>query len=364
VSTRLDQLRATLQEQELDAFLVSDSKNRVYLSGFTGSSGALLVTTDQAFLITDFRYFEQAERQAPTWTLWKQTASLFEAIRALVEEIAPSRLGFEADVVTVSDWNRFRKEGPGETEWIETSGLLPRMRAIKSPEEVALIRAAQRITDEAATHLPRLIQPGRTEKQVAWDLHLLLHDLGADGPAFDSVVASGPNAALPHYRPGDRVIEAGEIVLVDFGARVGGYHSDMTRTYFTGEPGEEYTRIFNIVLDALHQAEASIQPGLGAKAADAVARDLIQGHGHGEHFGHGLGHGVGLDIHELPSLSFRVSEEEQLQAGNVITIEPGIYLPGWGGVRIEDLALVTEDGIDIFTTTPKDPDAWRKGQVS
>lgn len=362
MNNRLDQLRAALKNQNLDAFLVTDAINRTYLSGFSGSSGVLLVTSADAYVVTDFRYFEQVGRQAPDWTLCKQSKSLTETVGDLIKETSPFRIGFEADALTVSEWNAYRKAGPDAAEWIETEGLLRQMRSRKAEHEVEAIRRAQRITDEAAMHLPRLIQPGKTEKQVSWELEKLMRDLGADGPAFEIIVASGPNSALPHYHPGERVIGANEIVLVDFGAKLDGYHSDMTRTYFTGEPSDEYAHIYNIVLQALYRAEDAIRAGVGAKAADAVARDYISEHDHPDDFGHGLGHGVGLDIHESPSLSFRAKEEEKLEARQVVTIEPGIYLPGWGGVRIEDLALVTEEGIEIFTTTTKDIDAWRKAQ--
>lgn len=362
MNSRLDQLRAALAEQNLNAFLVTDANNRTYLSGFGGSSGVLLVTPQDATIVTDFRYFEQVGRQAPDWTLWKQTKSLAEAVGDLLKEVGPARLGFEADALTVADWNSYKKATPETTAWVETEGLLRRMRARKTDDELQAMRRAQRITDEAAIHLPRLIQPGKTEKQVAWELEKLLRDLGADGPAFEIIVASGPNSALPHYHPAERVIGADEIVLVDFGARLDGYHSDMTRTYFTGQPTDEYAHIYNIVLQALYHAEDAIHAGLGAKAADAVARDYISEQDHPDDFGHSLGHGIGLDIHELPSLSFRAEEDDKLEASQVVTIEPGIYLPGWGGVRIEDLALVTDDGVEIFTTTTKDIDAWRKAQ--
>lgn len=362
MNSRVDQLRAVMTEQNLDALLITDANNRAYLSGFSGSSGVLLVTPANAYIVTDFRYFEQVGRQAPNWTLWKQTMSLAEAVGDLLKEVSPARLGFEADALTVSEWNVYRKAGPDTVEWVETEGLVRRMRSRKADDELDAIRRAQRITDEAAVHLPRLIQPGKTEKQVSWELEKLLRDLGADSPAFEIIVASGPNSALPHYHPGDRVIGANEIVLVDFGAKLDGYHSDMTRTYFTGEPSDEYAHIYGIVLQALYRAEDAIRAGFGAKAADAVARDYISDHDHPDDFGHSLGHGVGLDIHEQPSLSFRAKDEETLETRQVVTIEPGIYLPGWGGVRIEDLAVVTENGIEIFTTTTKDVDAWRKAQ--
>ncbi len=351
-----------MAEQGLTAMLVTNGMNRRYLSGFTGSSGALFLTLGAAYLVTDFRYFEQAAQQAGHWTLWKQSGDLTAAIVELLKEQSPTRLGFEADDLTVSMYNTLTRGAPSAIEWVETQGLVRSLRAVKSAEEVALIRQAQAITDEAAKQLPRLIQPGRREREVAWELEQLLRELGADEPAFAITVASGANAALPHHKPSERQIGPNETVLVDFGAKLQGYHSDMTRTYFTGEPSEQYRRVYGIVLDALQEAERQLKVGHDLRAGDAIARDLIGAAGHGEAFGHSLGHGVGLDIHELPSLSFRAEEGSTLPASSAITIEPGIYLPGWGGVRLEDLALITDEGVEILTQTPLDVDAWRKGQ--
>lgn len=359
---KLEQFYAFMAKHNLDAFLVTDEKNRRYLSGFTGSSGALLVTNESKYLVTDFRYFEQAAGQASDWALWKQKMSLEKAVCDLLAEVKPTRLGFEAGVLTVAEWHEYRQKGSNEIAWVPTKDVIRNMRAVKRVEEIDRIRRAQRITDEAGTHLPLLIEPGRTEKQVAWELEKLLRDLGADGLAFDTIVASGPNSALPHYRAGDRLIGKNEIVLVDFGAKLDGYYSDMTRTYFTGEPTEKYSRIYHIVLAALDKVEQTIKAGFGLKAGDGIARELIKAHGHGEHFGHSLGHGVGLQIHEKPKLSFRANDEETLAINQIVTIEPGIYLPGWGGIRIEDLALITQDGVDILTTTTKDIDAWRQAR--
>lgn len=350
-----------MAQQGLDAFLVTEARNRRYLSGFTGSSGALLVTAMERYLITDFRYFTQVGQQAPDWTLWKVKQNLADGITSLLNEVLPKRLGFEADGMTVAELRNYQKEAPAETAWVETEDALRHLRAHKEAGEQDSIRRAQAITDEAATHLPRLIQPGRTERQVAWELEKLMRDLGADGPAFEIILASGTNAALPHARPTERAIESNEVVLVDFGAKLDGYHSDMTRTYFTGEPSERFREIFGIVLGALERAEQAMKAGLNARAGDALARDFIKEQGYGEFFGHGLGHGVGLDIHELPPLSFRAAEGLTLEAEQIVTVEPGIYLPDWGGIRIEDLVRVTPDGIEILTQTPKSVDAWGTG---
>lgn len=363
MSTRLDSLAAFMAEHNLDAFLVTNAQNRRYLSGFTGSSGALLLTKDQPYLVTDFRYYQQSTHQAPDWRLYKQKTNLQQAVSDLLNDVQPTRLGFEANSLTVADWQTYREKAPNTTEWVPSKDIILKMRASKTEAEIELTRRAQRITDQAGTQLPRLIKPGKTEKQVAWELEKVMRDLGADGLAFDVIVASGANSALPHYHPADRIIGENEIVLVDFGAKLADYHSDMTRTFFTGEPTAKYHEVYHIVLQALHKAEETLKAGFGLKAGDAIARNLIKEAGYGEQFGHSLGHGVGLQIHEEPKLSFRAKEDEFLAVNQLVTIEPGIYIDGWGGIRIEDLVCITQDGVDILTTTSQDIDLWRKARV-
>lgn len=364
MQTRLDALSAFMAEHDLDAFLVTNDQNRRYLSGFTGSSGALLLTRDQQYLVTDFRYYQQSTQQAPDWPLHKQgKTNLQQAVSDLLNKVRPARLGFEANALTVADWQTYREKGPDATEWVPSTDIILKMRASKEEAEIEGVRRAQRITDQAGTQLPLLIEPGKTEKQVAWELQKVMRDLGADGLAFDIIVASGPNSALPHYHPGDRIIGENEMVLVDFGAKLAGYHSDMTRTFFTGEPTAKYHEVYHIVLDALHKAENTLKAGFGLKAGDAIARDFIKEAGYGEQFGHSLGHGVGLQIHEEPKLSFRAEEEDKLMVNQLVTVEPGIYIKGWGGIRIEDLVRITQDGVDILTRTSKDIDTWRKVRV-
>lgn len=361
MTSPLTQVRAFMAQNKLDAFLITDDHNRRYLTGFTGSSGNLLITPQNQYIVTDFRYFEQVSRQAPDWQLWKQKMKLHQATSDLLQEVKPKKIGFESKGLTVHDWQFYRKKAP-HLSWFPTDDLVHRIRGIKNAQEISAIAKAQSITDQAATYLPRLIEPGKTEKQVAWELEKQLRDLGTDRIAFEIIVASGPNSALPHYRPGSRVIQENEMVLVDFGATWNGYHSDMTRTYFTGEPTERYQQIYLIVLQALEKVQQTIRAGFGLKAGDAVARELIKAAGYGDNFGHGLGHGVGLQIHEIPRMSYRTAETEILAANHVVTIEPGIYIPEWGGIRIEDLALITPDGVELFTKTSKDIDLWRKGR--
>jgi Xaa-Pro aminopeptidase len=362
MTSPLNQVRAFMAENELDAFLITDDHNRRYLTGFTGSSGNLLITKESQYIVTDFRYFEQVRCQAPSWQLWKQKMTLHKATSDLLLELKPKKIGFESKILTVHDWEFYREKGVQNIRWFSTVDLLARIRAIKNAQEISAITEAQSITDQAATYLPRLIEPGKSERQVAWELEKQLRDLGTDRLAFEIIVASGPNAALPHYRPGNRVIQENEMVLVDFGATWNGYHSDMTRTYFTGEPTEQYKQIYHIVLQALEKVQQTIKAGFGLKAGDAVARELIKSAGYGDYFGHGLGHGLGLQIHEMPRMSYRTVDREKLVANHVVTIEPGIYIPEWGGIRIEDLVLITQDGVEILTSTSKDIDLWRKAR--
>ena len=362
MTVRLNQLRAFMTQNQLEAFLVTNRENCRYLSGFTGSSGALLITSETQYIVTDFRYFEQIEREVAGWVLWRQRMTLQEAVCGLLAQIKPHRLGFEADTMTVAQLQAYRKKGPKGMNWLATNQVVRDFRAIKDADEIEAIRQAQHITDEVAAYLPRLIEPGKTEKQVAWEVETLLRELGTNRPAFPIIVASGPNSSLPHFRRSDRVIRKNEMVVVDFGAVWNGYNSDMTRTYFTGKPSEEYKRIYMIVLEALDEAIQYIRAGMCSRSADAIARDVIIAHGYHEQFGHGLGHGIGLQVHESPAVSFRAEENETLAAGNVITIEPGIYIPGWGGVRIEDMGVITEVGLEVLTGTTKDIDVWRKGR--
>lgn len=360
IHRRLAALRQVMAEQEADAFLVSNAHNRRYFSGFTGSSGVLLITPDDAYIIADFRYYEQARQEAPAFTLHKQTGRLEEALAELFQRLHPRRIAFEADHVTVAAFDRWREAAPPETEWVPTEEVGWNIRAAKDDEEIALLRRAQAITDQAFERFLLEVEPGRTERELAWRLEVILHELGADDVSFDIIVAVGDHAALPHYHPlpGDRAVQPGDIVLVDFGAQVGGYHADMTRTFVVGEPDEQFRRVYTACLGALEAAEAAIRAGMSCSEADRVARAYLEAQGFGEHFGHSLGHGVGLEVHEKPFLSFRVPPEETIPANSVVTIEPGIYIPGWGGVRIEDLAVVREDGLEILTGATKAIDAW------
>lgn len=348
---RLTRLREKLAEADLDALIVSQPENRRYLSGFTGSAGVLIISQQKALLATDFRYYTQVTEQAPAFELFKVGYKLTDHLADLLNEAGAARVGFESEHLTVAENKRWHEAAP-DVDWIPTSSLVEGLRAVKSAEEIEQIRVAVQVADEAFARVARQLEPGMTEQAVAWLLRAEMHSLGADGIAFESIVGSGPDGAKPHYRPGPKAIPAGVPIVIDMGAVVDGYNSDMTRTLFIGEPDARFREIYGLVLEAQARAEAQIRAGMNGVEADAVAREVIEAAGHADHFGHGLGHGVGLAVHEAPRLSFTASEEP-LEPNMVVTIEPGVYLPDWGGVRIEDIGVVREDGLEVLTQTPK-----------
>ena len=331
---------------QLDApLLVTDLTNVFYLTGFESSNAALLVQPGGgATLYTDFRYVEAAREVSDVEVeLTKRT------MMADLGERLKGRVQFEADVLPYVEWERL---SAGRAKLVPTHGLLDGIRAVKEEEEIAKLRKAARIADRGFEALTAETFIGRSEKEIAWRLRELLHAHGADDLSFDTIVASGPNGALPHAHPSERIVDRGTLVTVDWGVRVDGYCSDCTRTVSTGGLPNELRRAFDVCLEAQKRACASVKAGMTGVDADAIARDPITDAGFGASFGHGLGHGVGLMVHEAPRLS--TESTDTLQPGHVVTIEPGIYLPGVGGCRIEDLAVVREDGVELLTSFPKE----------
>ncbi len=351
---RLGKVRALLGELGIDGLLVSQPENRRYLSGFTGSAGTLLISASHALIATDFRYYEQVSQQSPHFELVRIKSKLEEVLPQMLETAGVSRLGFEADHATVAALEGWKAAAPG-VEWVPTGQVVQGLRAIKDEAEVAALRRAIALTDEALAAALADARPGMTELDLSWSIESYMRTHGAHAVAFELIVAGGPNGALPHARPGDAPLRAGEPIVIDIGAEVDGYHGDLTRTVCFGQPNdpERFWAVYNTVLRAQVAAEAGIRPGLSAVAADALARDVIAEAGYADLFGHGLGHGVGLEIHETPLMS-RTSSAS-IEAGMLITIEPGIYVPGWGGVRIEDIVLITENGAEVLTCAPKNP---------
>jgi Xaa-Pro aminopeptidase len=340
MSTRLEQLGAQLKSP----LLVTNLVNILYLTGFESSNAALLVRPrGEATLYTDFRYIELA-REVPG-------VEVEMTKRAVLADIGPRLTGtvqFEADVLPYTQWQELSS---GKAKLVAANGVVDRLRAVKDADEVAKLRRAARIADRGLEALTAETWVGRSERELAWRLRELLHAHGADELSFETVVASGPNGALPHAHPTDRIVEANTLVTVDWGVRVDEYCSDCTRTFATGSVTGELGRAYDVCLAAQQRACVSIRAGLTGVEADAIAREPIADAGFGKAFGHGLGHGVGLLVHEAPRLS--TESTDTLESGNIVTIEPGIYLEGTGGVRIEDLAVVRDDGVELLTSFPK-----------
>ncbi len=356
MTDRLTRLRAALEEGRLDGLLVSDPHNRRYLSGFTGSAGMLAITGTEARLATDFRYWEQAEGQAAGFELLRAPREPAEWFRLLVAPFGGRRLGFEAEHVSVAQLGRWREylddvPAGGRPELVPVSGMVEGLRALKEPGELAALQRAINLGDAAFTAVAARLQPGWTEQQVAWEIERHIREHGGDGLSFSTIVAAGPRGAMAHARPGETPLREGEGVVIDMGALAGGYCSDMTRTVFLGAPDAKFKEIYDIVLTAQLAAEQIIESGMPEDTAHEVAHRVIREAGYGEAFGHGLGHGIGLQVHEAPWL--RPTSSAPLQDGMVFSIEPGIYLPGWGGVRIEDLVVLENGRCRVLTRSTK-----------
>ncbi len=326
-------------------------ENRRYMTGFTGSSGAALISFDHAMLLTDFRYVEQAACEAPAYRVVKHGIRMADALKEAVRETGARHLGFEPDVLTCKDHETFRAALEG-AELVPAEGVVERLRMVKDEAEVQRIRRAESIGDAAFSHILDLIKPGMTENEVALELEWFMRKNGAEKAGFDVVVASGPRGAMPHARATHKPLARGELVVLDFGAVVDGYRGDMTRTVSLGRAGPEERAMYGLVLRAQKAALEGMSAGRTGDEVDAMARRVIDEAGHGERFGHGLGHGVGLAVHEEPRL--RPSSSTALAPGMVVTVEPGVYLPGRFGVRIEDLVVVESGGVRNLTASPKE----------
>ena len=356
---RLDCLRTKLDEQGLDAILISNAQNRRYLSGFAGSAGHLVVSRNEAVLATDFRYTEQAAAQAPGFRVQHITASL-DWLPRVAAETGAKQLGFEADSVTVADFARMKNaigeaSGAGaETQLVQTAGITPALRAVKDAGELELLSRAIEIGDQAFDEVSATLEPGVTEAEVAWRIEQAMRTRGAEAVSFDTIVACGPSAALPHHRAGDDELREGETIVIDMGARYRGYCGDLTRTVVIGRSDDRFRRVYDTVLAAQLTAIETIASGMTGKEADRLARVVIEECGYGERFGHGLGHGVGLEVHEKPTVG--VTSADELADGMVFSVEPGVYIPGWGGVRIEDLVVLENGRARVLSKARKQPE--------
>jgi Xaa-Pro aminopeptidase len=352
---RLRKLRTSIAEKRLDALLLSQSENLRYLSGFTGSSGWLLISGQNAILATDFRYVEQAKEESPDFEIIQTKGELRDWLPGLVSDLGWHKLGFEANLVSYDSYHKLSEAIETKQvnlELVPTTGIVEHLRSIKEPEELELITKAVELTDAAFEQAKGIIRPGITEKEAAWEIEKFLRQEGSEGMPFEIAVASGPNSALPHARPTEKIIRSGEPVLIDMGARISGYCSDFSRTLFLGEADKSLREIYNIVFKAQTTAIEGVESGMDASQADKLARSVIEQAGYGEAFGHNLGHGVGLAVHEFPTLG--PSSSDSLADGMVFAIEPGIYLPGRGGVRIEDVVVLENGKAKVLTKAKKD----------
>ena len=352
-TNRPEKLRAKLEEQKIDAIFISQPENRYYLSGFDGSAGFLLVTPGNAILATDFRYIEQAREQAPDYNIFQTSGDIANWLPGLLSEPGLRRLGFEAEHVTFSLYQHLSEIAKVKPlpKLVPLRGIVETLRAIKETEEIELTARAAKITDDSMDYIMETIQAGMTEMEVAWEIEKALRERGSQPLPFDIIVASGPNSALPHHKPSTRTINRNEPIVIDIGARIGGYCSDLTRTICLGGGDDTFKKIYDIVLGAQLTSFAIIKEGMSGGEADSLARTVIEEAGYGEDFGHGLGHGIGIAPHEMPRLG--AGSADRLIPGMVFTIEPGIYLSGWGGVRIEDMAIIENGKIRMVSEAKK-----------
>ncbi len=356
---RLLQLRVWIAQQGLDAFYVTQPHNRSYLSGWLNedveSNSALLVSQQQHVLLTNALYVEEAKQAAMGWdVLVPENRDYAAAVLKLAQEHGLQNIGFEANAISYALYEKIRQVGTAQyTLHAFEQSALEAMRLVKSSQELVLLRRAIAITDETFAHLCDWLEPGMTEKEVQWEVARTMVALGADGPAFETIVASGSNGSMPHAQAGSRRIQRGELITLDMGARYQGYCADMTRTICLGEPAEARMRdVYEQVLRAMRACEAGLHAGLSGIAADALARNVLVQADLAQYYVHSTGHGVGLQIHEGPSLSQRAPENVPLPVGCVVTVEPGVYIPGWSGTRVEDCVLIQEHGAEVLTQSP------------
>lgn len=339
-----------MQSENIDGMLITSASNLRYMTQFTGTAGMALVTSTDAIFITDFRYTEQAREQAKHYEVVEHKGNILDELAKQVERLRVERLGFEQEHVTFYTYEQYRKNLTSEL--VPTSNLIEKLRLVKDESEINRLKDAAKIADDAFEHILSVIKPGISERAVANELEFFMRNQGATSSSFDIIVASGTRSALPHGVASDKIIERGDFVTLDFGAYYKGYCSDITRTVAVGEPDDKLKEIYDIVLEAQKLGVAQIKPGMSGKEADAITRNYISDKGYGDYFGHSTGHGIGLDIHEGPTLSMKSTQ--LLEKGMVVTVEPGIYLTGIGGVRIEDDIVLTENGNERLTYSPKD----------
>ncbi|MCQ6278065.1 Xaa-Pro dipeptidase [Bacillus sp. EB600] len=347
---KLAKLRTNFAKAGIDGLLITSPFNRRYMANFTGTAGVVLISADRAQFITDFRYVEQASKQCIGYEIVQHLGSIPDEVAKQVQNLGIQKLGFEEDNLTYSSFKVFEKAI--NAELVPVSGLVEKLRLIKTDAEIKILKVAADIADAAFKHIVDFIRPGKTELEVSNELEFFMRKAGATSSSFDTIVASGLRSALPHGVATEKVIEKGDFVTLDYGAYYKGYVSDITRTIAIGAPDTKLKEIYEIVLEAQTRGMDGFKPGMTGKEADALTRDFITEKGYGEYFGHSTGHGIGLEVHEGPALSFR--SEIVLEPGMIVTCEPGIYIPGLGGVRIEDDTRITLDHNEALTHSAKE----------
>ncbi|CAM2810077.1 Xaa-Pro peptidase family protein [Paenibacillus sediminis] len=350
-NNRLTKLREAMKQRNLEAMFITSGINRRYLTGFTGTSGFVLVTHYEAYFLTDFRYMVQASEQVQGYSIIEHAPKVMETVGQLLASLHIKELGFEQDNVSFGTYKSYEEQLQG-IKLIPVSGLVEGLRIYKDEQEIALMQKAADLADLTFNHMLTVLKPGMIERDAALEMEFFMRRNGATSSSFDTIIASGERSALPHGVASDRVIQNDELITMDFGALLNGYCSDLTRTVAIGNPAPKLKEIYNIVLEAQLHAVEHIRPGMTGKEADALARDIIARYGYGDYFGHSTGHGLGMEVHEAPRLS-KLSDDI-LKPGMVVTVEPGIYLPGIGGVRIEDDCLITENGVQRLTHSSKE----------
>ena len=356
MTSRLDAIRARFESSEIDGILIGSDENRRYVSGFSGTAGNLIITAAAAVLATDFRYIEQAGQQAPEFRVLRVAGGGSDWLTNLLQELEVRRLGFESQHMTVATHERLSKAlaeaGNGDgASLVPTAGLVEELRSVKDEAEMELLARAIEISDRAFEEVSRTLRDGQTEREVAWMLERTMREMGADSVSFDTIVAAGPNAALPHHRADDTPLREGQPLIIDMGARYQGYCSDLSRTLCLGREDDTFREVYTTVLRAQQTAIEGVRSGMTAGEADGLARAVIEEAGYGEKFGHSLGHGVGLEIHERPGVG--PNSPVVLEDGMPFTIEPGIYISGWGGVRIEDVVVLEQGRARVISHAPK-----------
>lgn len=349
-TSRLTRLREAMDKAELEALFVTNGYNRKYLTGFTGSSGYVLVTQDRAVLLTDFRYTAQAAEQAHDFEVIEHQRKIMLSVKEILHKHGIRRLGFEQNDVTYGTYLSYSAD-LGDVELVPTESLVQKLRMIKDQDELRIMKEAAALADDTFSFIQTKLKPGVSEKQIALEMEFYMRNRGAASSSFETIVASGERSALPHGVASDRLLGTNEYVKLDFGAYYKDYCSDLTRTVCLGQPTDKHKEIYQIVLEAQMHTLANLKPGMTGKEADALARDIIKRAGYGDNFGHSTGHGLGMEVHEAPGLSY--SSETVLEPGMTVTVEPGIYIPGFGGVRIEDDIVITDTGIERLTYSDK-----------